>query len=36
MESWSTISMVMNLAIQQDWATRHTDFSNAFVQAKLA
>jgi hypothetical protein len=34
--SWSTIRMVMNLAIQQGWATRHTDFSNAFVQATLA
>jgi hypothetical protein len=28
--------MVMNLAIQQGWATRHMDFSNAFVQATLA
>jgi hypothetical protein len=34
--SWSAIRMVMNLTIQQGWATRHTDFSNAFVQATLA
>jgi hypothetical protein len=29
--SWST----MNLAVQQGWATRQVDFSNAFVQAEL-
>jgi hypothetical protein len=34
--SWATIRMVMNIAIQQNWATRHTDFSSAFVQAPLA
>ncbi len=33
--SWSTVQMVMNLAIQQGWATRQVDISNAFVQAKL-
>jgi hypothetical protein len=27
--------MVMNLAVQQGWATRHVHFSNAFVQATL-
>jgi hypothetical protein len=33
--SWSTVRMVMNLAIQRNWATRQVDFSNAFVQAEL-
>jgi hypothetical protein len=33
--SWSTVRMVMNLAIQRGWATRQVDFSNAFVQATL-
>jgi hypothetical protein len=33
--SWSTIRMVMNLAVQRGWATRQVDFSNAFVQAEL-
>jgi hypothetical protein len=33
--SWSTIRMVMNLAIQRGWATRQVDFSNAFVHATL-
>jgi hypothetical protein len=33
--SWSTVRMVMNLAIQRGWATRQVDFSNAFVQANL-
>ena len=27
--------MVINIAIQQGWATRQVDFSNAFVQARL-
>jgi hypothetical protein len=27
--SWSTVRMVMNLAIQRGWATRQVDFSNA-------
>jgi hypothetical protein len=33
--SWTTVRMVMNLAVQRGWATRHVDFSNAFVQATL-
>jgi histone deacetylase 1/2 len=33
--SWTTILMVMNLAVQRGWATRQVDFSNAFVQAEL-
>ena len=33
--AWSTVRMVMNIAIQQGWATRQVDFSNAFVQATL-
>jgi hypothetical protein len=33
--SWSTVRMVMNLAVQRGWATRQVDFSNAFVQAEL-
>ena len=33
--SWTTIRMVMNLAVQQGWATRQVDFSNAFIQAEL-
>ena len=27
--------MVTNIAIQQGWATRKVDFSNAFVQVRL-
>ncbi len=30
--AWSTVRMVMNIAIQQGWASRQVDFSNAFVQ----
>ena len=33
--SSSTVRMVMNLAMQRGWVTRHVDFSNAFVQANL-
>jgi len=33
--AWSTVRMVMNIAIQQGWSTRQVDFSNAFVQATL-
>ena len=33
--SWSTVRMVMNIAIQRGWSTRQVDFSNAFVQATL-
>ena len=33
--SWTTVRMVMNMAIQRGWATRQVDFSNAFVQADL-
>ena len=33
--AWSTVRMVMNIAIQQKWSTRQVDFSNAFVQEKL-
>jgi hypothetical protein len=31
--AWSTVRMVMNIAVQRGWATRQVDFSNAFVQA---
>jgi hypothetical protein len=33
--SWSTVHMVVNLAIQRGWATRQVDLSDAFVQAEL-
>jgi hypothetical protein len=33
--SWSMVQMVMNLAVQQGWATPQVNFSNAFVQAEL-
>jgi hypothetical protein len=33
--AWSTIRIVMNLALQNGWATPHMDFSSAFVQAPL-
>jgi hypothetical protein len=33
--SWSTVRMVMNLAIQRGWATCQVDFSYAFVQGDL-
>ena len=33
--AWSTVRMVMNIAIQRKWSTRQVDFSNAFVQEKL-
>jgi hypothetical protein len=32
---WSTMCMMMNLAIQRGWTTRQVNFSNAFVQAEL-
>jgi Reverse transcriptase (RNA-dependent DNA polymerase) len=33
--SWSTVRMLMTLALKENLATRQVDFSNAFVQAKL-
>jgi hypothetical protein len=33
--AWSTVRMILCLAIQQGWATKMVDFSNAFVQAEL-
>jgi hypothetical protein len=33
--AWSTVRMIMNIAIQQGCASRKVDFSNAFVQATL-
>jgi hypothetical protein len=33
--AWFTIHMVMNLALQNGWATQHVDFSNTFVQITL-
>ena len=33
--AWSTVRMVMNIAIQQKWSTRQVDFLKAFVQEKL-
>ena len=33
--AWSTVRMVVNIAIQRGWATRKVDFSTAFVQARL-
>jgi hypothetical protein len=35
MASWSTVQMVMNLAVQRGWARQQVEFSNAFVQADL-
>ena len=31
--SWSTVRMIMNMAIQRGWSTRQVYFSNVFVQA---
>ena len=33
--SWSTVRIMLGLAIKQGWATRQVDFSNAFVQETL-
>jgi Reverse transcriptase (RNA-dependent DNA polymerase) len=33
--SWSTVRMLITLALKENLATRQVDFSNAFVQAKL-
>ena len=33
--SWSTIRMLMVLSMQEGWATRQVDFSNAFVQSDI-
>jgi hypothetical protein len=33
--AWSTVRMLMNIAIQQGWASWQVDFSNTFVQATL-
>ena len=33
--SWSTVRIMLSLAIKQGWAPRQVDFSNAFVQATL-
>ena len=33
--SWSTVRLVLIMAIHLGWATRQIDFSNAFVQADL-
>jgi hypothetical protein len=33
--SWSTVRMLLCMSINQGWATRQVDFSNAFVQATL-
>ena len=33
--AWSTVQMIMNIAIQQGWSTCQFDFSNAFAQATL-
>jgi hypothetical protein len=32
---WSTVHLLMMLALQYGYKTKHIDFSNAFVQAKL-
>ena len=33
--SWSTVRLVMSIALQRGWATKQIDFENAFVQATL-
>ena len=33
---WSTVRLVMTLALHLGWKTKQFDFSNAFVQANLA
>ena len=33
--SWTTVSMMIRIALQERWKTRQVDFSNAFVQASL-
>ena len=33
--SWSTVRLVMAIALQRGWATKQIDFENAFVQALL-
>ena len=33
--SWSTVRMLMRLALKEDWKTRQVDFQNAFAQAPL-
>ena len=33
--SWSSIRMILVMALQQDWSIKQVDFSNAFVQATL-
>ena len=33
--SWTTVRLLLSLSIQQGWATKQADFSNAFVQATL-
>ncbi len=33
--SWSTVRLVMSIALQRGWNTKQIDFENAFVQADL-
>ena len=33
--SWTTVRLMLSLSINQGWATRQMDFSNAFVQDNL-
>ena len=33
--SWTSIRMVLAIAMQQNWTIKQVDFDNAFVQAKL-
>jgi hypothetical protein len=32
---WSTIRMLITLALREGWSTRQTDYTNAFAQAEL-
>ena len=33
--SWSTVRLIMSIALQRGWHTQHIDFENAFFQANL-
>ena len=33
--SWSTVRLVMSIALQRGWATKQIDFENTFVQVML-
>jgi hypothetical protein len=33
--AWSTIRLLLNLVLQEGWATRQVDYTNAFAQAEI-